>query len=88
MNGRLNDEFIARRCEEVLDGDPIYQGYNKEILTAEKEFKATLTPEQLKMYDKIEEIVIASIAHSNVLIYQAATNDKSNKIAWDTERVP
>ena len=69
------NEFIMRRCDEILESDKIYQEYNQKILAAEKEFKALLTPEQRRKYDQIEEIVIASISHINTVIYKAAAED-------------
>lgn len=62
-------EYVSRRCEEILQEDEAYQKLNEAILNMESEFKKTLTMDQRRNYNKIEEAVISSITHAAISIY-------------------
>lgn len=75
-SSKLFDEFIMRRCEEILQDDVICQELNKAIVATESEFKKTLNSEQLKKYNELEEIIVSSMAHSEFSIYKQSQFDR------------
>jgi hypothetical protein len=71
-------EFISERCEEIILQDEPYKKFNNEILILETEFKKTLSPEQIKEYNKMEEISMQSIAYAVQCTYNACLEDIKN----------
>jgi len=72
----LFKELITKRCEEVLLSDRGYQKINQKIINLEKKIKATLTEEQLDIYNQIEEAVIELSSHENEIVYCTAYSDR------------
>lgn len=72
------DEFITKRCEEIQLNDESYQELNNSILEMETEFKKTLTPDQIKAYNEIEELTMKSIAQLTITIYENCLSDIEN----------
>lgn len=62
-------QYIYKRCEEILQNDEISQEYNKRISELEKQFKSKLTPELIKEYNKLEELIIEASTYNEFLIY-------------------
>jgi hypothetical protein len=70
------DEFIFKRCEEIIRDDSESQRLNKEILAQESAFKGMLNPMQLKAYNGLEEKVIAQAAYNEHCVYRQAQKDR------------
>lgn len=66
--GALED-FIIKRCEEILQNDEKSQKYNQKISELENQFKAKLTPELRKEYNKLEELTVEANTYNETLIY-------------------
>lgn len=69
------EEFVMKRCEEILTNDETYQKFNHTILDMESKFKKTLSQEQIKDYNKLEETVMASITYATAYIYNKCLED-------------
>jgi hypothetical protein len=79
------DEYILKRCEEIMLDDENYQEQNKEIIEAEVNFKKSLTLEQKKEYDKMEELCMKSISYLAICVYRTCLSDikeVKNQLSW------
>jgi hypothetical protein len=79
------DEFVSKRCEEIMLDDEKYNGINSCILNLESELKKTLSPEQIKKYNLIEEMNIKSICDLAICIYKTSISDikeAQNRLSW------
>lgn len=76
------EEFVLKRCEEILSQNKIYQDFNNTILSMENEFRETLCPEQLKAYNRIEETIIGSIVYAVYCIYIQCLKDAQTCPRW------
>lgn len=71
------DEYISKKCDEILLNDKDYCEENNRIIEMEKAFKATLTSEQKKAYGAIECACISQLARGMELIGKAFLEDKA-----------
>ena len=69
------EEFVLKRCEEILFCDEKYRKLSNYILNTETEFKKSLTSDQRKEYSQIEELNMESIAHVIVIAYNTCLSD-------------
>ena len=61
MESKAFDEFLAKRCEEILENDEFYININHDILKIEQELLPLLTHEALNKFLKIDELSIKLI---------------------------
>jgi hypothetical protein len=82
MKGDATDkaysEYVLKRCEEILSSDEKYNEICTKILYLESELKKSLSPVQIKHYNRLEELVIESIIHIAVCAYQTCISDIEN----------
>lgn len=64
------NDFIAKRCEEILQSDKKSQALNRNILAIEKGFRKKLSPELQKEYNKLEELIIEANTYNVILIFK------------------
>ena len=72
------DEYVLAKCEEILLSDPAIKRMNLSIIEAEVSFKKTLSPQQIKDYNKLEEMVAEVNAYSETLLYKHVLQNKSS----------
>ena len=75
---KILDDFVFKRCEEILFCDEKYRKLSDCILTMETEFKKSLTSDQIKEYSQLEELNMESIAYVVVITYNTCLADIQN----------
>lgn len=71
------EESVCKRCEDILSEDEAYQKLNSTILELKYDFKLTLTPKQIKEYNKIEKKNMESIISAAFAIYNMGVRKKA-----------
>ena len=74
------DEFVFKRCEEILKNDEFTQRTNCEIIAAEEKFKRSLTHQQFEEYLALESMVIGQKEHDGTLLYISGLHDKPDTV--------
>ena len=69
-------EFLFKRCEEILSKDENHKKTNAEIIDMEKEFKSLLTPELIKIYDRIILTITEATAKDEATILKHTLFDR------------
>jgi hypothetical protein len=69
------EEFISRRCEDIVLKDEYYQKLNKSIVDSEKKLKLFLNEEQLKTFIEYEKLVANFESYAETLLYKKGFND-------------
>jgi len=64
------DEYVAKKCEEILEHNEEYQQLNSQILEAEKKIKAKFT-DDIKDFLEYERLIIEQLTLSNIIIYKS-----------------
>jgi len=77
-SSKVFGEFVSKRCEEILSQDEEYQKFNDAIFNTENEFKKSLSPDQIKDYNRMEELNMESIIYAAVCIYNTCLVDIEN----------
>lgn len=67
---KASEEFVMKRCEEILERDEEYQRLNLAILDAEKKVRAKFT-DDINDFLKYESLILEQLAISNIAIYKA-----------------
>lgn len=67
---KASEEFVMKRCEEILECDEEYQRLNLAILDAEKKVRAKFT-DDINDFLKYESLILEQLAISNIAIYKA-----------------
>ena len=77
-----NPEKFFNDAEKIIHKYKLSHSYKKDIVpdSLKKEFKKTLSTEQLCDYNKIEETVIASLAYTKTRIYNQCLADKNTPL--------
>jgi hypothetical protein len=73
FNSAAFQEFLQKRCEEIIEDDKVCQDINKELLALEKELLPTLSEESLKKVLKIDALTQRLIAHIPVICTEKFT---------------
>ena len=80
MNGIFESpafqEFLQKRCEEILLNDEVYCKLDSSVIDHERNFKKTLSPEQIRMYDSIEKTSLECSTRGNEILYKQGLSDK------------
>ena len=63
-------EFLQKRCDEILLNDDMYKMSNDKIVTLEGMLKKSFTPKQLKEYNEIEQEIMDSSEKREILLYK------------------
>jgi hypothetical protein len=69
-------EFLQKRCEEILLNDEIYCKLNNSVIDQERDFKKTLSPEQIHMYNCIEKTSLECSKRRDEILYRRGLTDK------------
>jgi uncharacterized protein YpbB len=69
------EEYVFRRCDEIITNSKEYNELCGNILKLEADFLKTLTKEQIKEYNKMEEMIMQSIAHITACAYKVGAED-------------
>jgi 16S rRNA U516 pseudouridylate synthase RsuA-like enzyme len=69
-------EYVARRCEEILQDDEKNKKLSNKIIVMEEELKKTLNCEQIIMYNKIEGMACDLKSNNENLLYLNGFNDR------------
>jgi hypothetical protein len=67
---KMFNEFILKRCEEIIMDDPVCIEMNNRILELESSIKKTLSPEQIKSLLEYESEVMRLNSHIEQLVYK------------------
>lgn len=73
--GREFEEFIAKRCEEILKEDVLYWNMIKKATNIHESLKPELTREQLEMLFDLENATAEMHARAETLIYSYGVSD-------------
>jgi hypothetical protein len=79
MSSVAFQEFLQKRCEEIIEGDEEYRGINELILQKEGKIKTLVSGELLIKINEYEKLNLDLIAHAIFLIYRQAIDDFSPK---------
>ncbi|MFA5169854.1 MAG: hypothetical protein WC420_03955 [Candidatus Paceibacterota bacterium] len=74
---KIVDDFICKTCERILSQDSKSNELNKQVLDSERSFKKTLNKQQLLEYNKLEEVIIALMAHNEYCVYRFCMDKKA-----------
>jgi len=75
LNSQAFQEFIQRRCEEIISGSAPIQDINLSVISAESKLKETLSKSQLKLFLAYEKLVSDYQLESEKTIYKGCLND-------------
>jgi hypothetical protein len=75
INSAAFQEFLQKRCEEIIESDEEYRGINELILQKEGEIKTLVSGELLVKINEYEKLNLDLVAHAVILIYQQAIDD-------------
>jgi hypothetical protein len=70
MSSAAFQEFLQKRCEEITEKDERYKMSNDKIISLEGMLKKSLTPQQLKEYNEIEQEIMDSSEKHETLLYK------------------
>jgi len=75
ISTELLNDFVSKRCEEILVKNKTYQNFNNSILAKEENFKKTLTIKQIMQFNLMEEEILNSISYAATIVYKSCLND-------------
>jgi len=75
INSAAFQEFLQKRCEEIIESDKEYRDINELILQKEEEIKALAPAALLVKINEYENLNLDLVAHAVILIYRQAIDD-------------
>lgn len=75
VKSKALEEYIAQRCEEILERDNTYWHMIKQISHIHEALKLTLSNEQLKLLIDLENAIANTHAYVETLLYLQGVKD-------------